>query len=165
MSSATVSCSLGQLAVQFGCGLRGDPDIKVGSVAQLDGGGASLGFVASPAYLEQLRATRLAAVIVNDRLVADCPVAALVHPNPHATFAGSRPCCTPARRRRQVVHATAVIHPSAQVDPSAEIGAFVMIGAGAVVGPRSRVAAQCIVGSGATLGADSRIARKGHCLR
>jgi hypothetical protein len=46
--------SLGQLAVRFGCGLRGDPDRAVDSVATLAGGPGSLGFLANPALLAVL---------------------------------------------------------------------------------------------------------------
>jgi UDP-3-O-[3-hydroxymyristoyl] glucosamine N-acyltransferase len=157
MSPATVSRSLGALAVQFGCRLQGDPDIVVSSVATLDGGGSSLGFAANPAYREQLRTTRLAAVIVDERLAADCPVAALVHANPHATFARIAAFLHPAPTVVPGVHATAVVHPSAQVDATAAVAAFAVIGAGARIGPRCHVAEHCIVGPGVTLGADTTL--------
>ncbi|MEO6078573.1 MAG: UDP-3-O-(3-hydroxymyristoyl)glucosamine N-acyltransferase [Steroidobacteraceae bacterium] len=152
-----MSRSLGALAVEFGCRLRGDPDIQVSSVATLEGGSSSLGFVASPAYRAQLLATRLAAVVVDERLAEDCPVAALVHANPHATFARIAAVLHPAPPVAPGVHATAVVDPSAQVDASAEIAALVVIGAGAVIGPRCRIAAHCIVGPGVTLGADTTL--------
>ncbi len=157
MPSVTVGRSLGALAVQFGCGLRGDPDIEVSSVAGLGGGDSSLGFVASPAYREQLRATKLAAVIVDGQLAADCPVAVLVHANPHATFARIAALLHPLPPAEPGIHPTAVVHPSAQVDASAEIAAFAVIGANAVIGPRCRIAAQCIVGADVTVGADTRL--------
>jgi UDP-3-O-[3-hydroxymyristoyl] glucosamine N-acyltransferase len=153
----SVSRSLGALAVQFGCTLRGDPDAQVDSVATLDGGSSSLGFVANPAYREQLRTTRLGAVVVTDDMAGDCPVAALVHANPHATFARIAAFLHPAPPLVPGVHASAVVHPSARIDASAEIGAFVVIGPGAVIGPRCRIAAYCSVGEDATLGADTRL--------
>jgi UDP-3-O-[3-hydroxymyristoyl] glucosamine N-acyltransferase len=154
---SAVSRSLGALAVQFGCALRGDPDAEVDSVATLDGGGSSLGFVASPAYREQLRATRLGAVVISEALAADCPVPALLHPNPHATFARIAAVLHPPPPVTPGVHASAVVHSSARIDPSAEVGAFAVIGAGAMIGPRCRIAAHCIIGSDAQLGADTRL--------
>jgi UDP-3-O-[3-hydroxymyristoyl] glucosamine N-acyltransferase len=153
----TVSCSLGELAVQFGCTLRGDPDIHVNSVATLEGASSSLGFVVNHAYREQLRSTRLGAVVVDAKLAADCPVAALVHPNPHATFARIAAVLHPEAPVVAGVHATAVVHPAARIDPSAQIAAFVVIGAGAVIGPRCRIAAHCIVGDDVILGADTTL--------
>jgi UDP-3-O-[3-hydroxymyristoyl] glucosamine N-acyltransferase len=154
---STVSRSLGALAVEFGCTLRGDPDTTVDSVATLDGGGSSLGFVANAAFREQLRTTRLGAVVVDEGMAGDCPVAALVHANPHATFARIAAVLHPAPPIAPGVHPSAVVHPSASVDASAEIAAFVVIGPCAVIGPRCRIAAHCIIGADATLGADSRL--------
>ncbi len=157
MTPVTVSHSLGALAVRFGCSLRGDPDIRVADVAPLDGGSSSLGFIASPAWLDQLRATRLAAVIVDERLASECPVAALVHANPHATFARIAALLHPAPPLVPGVHPSAIVHPSASVDDSAEIAALAVIGPGAVIGPRCRLGVQSIVGAEAVLGADTRL--------
>ncbi|MEO8314048.1 MAG: UDP-3-O-(3-hydroxymyristoyl)glucosamine N-acyltransferase [Pseudomonadota bacterium] len=152
-----MSRSLGALAVEFGCTLRGSPDLQIDSVATLDGGGSSLGFVANPAYREQLRTTRLGAVVVDEALAGDCPVPALVHSNPHATFARIAAVLYPAPLAAPGVHASAVVHPAAMVDPSAEVAAFAMIGAGAVIGPRCRIGAHSIVAAEAKLGADTQL--------
>jgi UDP-3-O-[3-hydroxymyristoyl] glucosamine N-acyltransferase len=150
-----VSRSLGELAVQFGCVLRGDPDLQVDSVATLDGGSSSLGFVANPAYRAQLQSTKLGAVVLNESLAQHCPVAALVHANPHATFARIAAVLHPVPPIEPGIHPMAVVHPSARIDASTEIAAFAVIGAGAAVGARCRIAAHCIIGPDARLGADT----------
>jgi UDP-3-O-[3-hydroxymyristoyl] glucosamine N-acyltransferase len=150
-----VSRTLGALAVEFGCVLRGNPDLEVDSVATLAGGGTSLGFVANPGYREQLRSTRLGAVVVSDALTADCPVPALVHANPHATFARIAAVLHPAPAVVAGIHPSAVVHPAANVHATAEVAAFAVIGADAVIGPRCRIGVHSIVGAGARLGADS----------
>ncbi len=155
MPAGTASRTLGALAVQFGCQLRGDPGIVISAVGTLDGGASQLGFVASAAYRHALRATQLAAVIVAPALVADCPTAALVHPNPHATFARIAALLHPPAPLAPGVHATALVHPTAQVDASCEIGAFCVIAAGAVIGPRCRVGPHGLIGADARLGADT----------
>lgn len=152
-----MSRTLGELAVQFGCTLRGDPGLRVDSVATLAGGAASLGFVANPAYRDALRQTRLAAVVIREELLPECPVAALVHANPHATFARIAATLHPAPVLVPGVHATAVVDPSARIDASAEIAALVVVGPGAVVGPRCRIGAHSIIGADAVLGADTRL--------
>jgi len=157
MSPGTASRTLGALAVQFGCQLRGDPDIVVDAVGTLDGGASQLGFVASPAYREALRATQLAAVVVDAKLAADCPTAALLHPNPHATFARIAALLHPPAPLVPGVHATASVHPDARIDASAEIGPFCCIAADVVIGPRCRIGPHGVIGAGATLGADSRL--------
>jgi UDP-3-O-[3-hydroxymyristoyl] glucosamine N-acyltransferase len=152
-----VSRSLGALAVEFGCVLRGNPDREVDSVATLAGGGSSLGFVANPGYREQLRSTQLGAVVVDASLAVDCPVPALVHANPHATFARMAAVLHPVPAVMAGIHPSAVLHPSASVDATAEVSAFAVVGAGAVVGPRCRIGIHSIVGAGARLGADTTL--------
>jgi UDP-3-O-[3-hydroxymyristoyl] glucosamine N-acyltransferase len=166
MPDSATSLSLGELAVRFGCVLRGDPERRVATVASLNGGADAIGFLANPALLEQLRATRLGAVILTPAQAADCPAAsaALLHSNPHAVFARVAATLHPASPARPGIHPTACVHELAQVAPSAEVGPLAVIEAGAVVGARCRVGAHAILGAGATLGADSRLAERATVL-
>ena len=149
--------SLGELAVRFGCELRGDPDARVGSVASLSGGPGSLGFVANAAYRDALRATTLGAVVLDSKLAGECPTAALVHRNPHATFARIATLLHPAAALVAGVDSSAQVNSTARVDASAQVGPFAVIGAGAVIGPRALVGAHCIVGDDVVVGADTRL--------
>ena len=80
--------SLGELAVRFGCELRGDPDVIVDHVATLaNADSRSLAFVANPRYRQQLTETAAAAVVVDAASASSCTTAALVCGNPHATYA------------------------------------------------------------------------------
>ena len=50
--------SLGELATEFGCELVGDPEVRVDRVATFASASAeSIGFLASPAYRNELIAT------------------------------------------------------------------------------------------------------------
>lgn len=141
--------------MRFGCVLRGDPDRRIRAAAALTGGPDTIGFVANPAYLESLATARLGAVIIEPRHADRCPQDALLHRNPHATFARVAALLHPPPPRRPGVHAQAVVHPSAQVDATAEVGPFVVIGAAARIAARCRIAAHAVVGEGVELGADS----------
>ena len=56
--------SLGELAVRFGCELRGDPGVQVDRVATLaQADSRSLAFVANPRYRQQLATTAAGAEI------------------------------------------------------------------------------------------------------
>ena len=80
--------TLGELAVRFGCELRGDPGIEVDSVAALDSAGPrAVTFLANPKYAAQLAATRAGAVILDAKSAGNSPVPSLVVANPHATYA------------------------------------------------------------------------------
>ena len=144
-----MSYSLGELAVRFGCELRGDPQQRVARVATLAGAApGSLSFLANPHYRAQLAATRASAVVLDAATAAACPVAALVHANPYATYARMAALLHPAAA------VAAGIHPGAVIDPSAQIDASAGIGAGTCIGPRVRIGAGCSIGPGCVLGED-----------
>jgi UDP-3-O-[3-hydroxymyristoyl] glucosamine N-acyltransferase len=150
-----VELALGELAVRFGCELRGDPALRVARVATLAAAGpGELGFLANPQYRTQLGATRATAVVLDAASAALCPVAALVHANPYATYARMAALLHPELQAPPGIHPTAVIDPAAQVAASASIGAHVVIGPGASVGERSRIGAGCVLGAAVRIGAD-----------
>lgn len=164
MPAAVASLTLGQLALRFGCTLRGDPQRAIDSVAGLAGGPRSLGFLANPALLAGLRDTRLGAVVIQPRHAADCPVDALLHANPHATFARIASLLHPPPPVVPGVHVSAVVHATAVVDPTAAIGPFALVEEGARIGARCRVGAHAIVGAGAVLGDDTRLLERASVL-
>jgi len=151
---------LGELAVRFGCELAGDPEVRVAQVASLDGGPDAVGFLANPAYLDELAHTRLGAVVLERRHAGRCPVPALIHANPHATFARLASLLHPPPPVNAGIHPTAVVHPEARIADDAEVGALVVIEAGARVGARCVVGPQSFLGAGAVLGADCRLVQR-----
>lgn len=152
-----MAVSLGELAVRYGCELRGDPDLCISAVGRLDSDEPVLGFVASAAYRQALRDTRVAAVILDARLAADAPVPALVCANPHATYARIASQLHPWPVAEPGIHATAQVHPGAQVHPTAHVAAFALIEDGASVGARCFIGPYSQVGTGAQLAADVRL--------
>ncbi len=150
-----MTISLGELAVRFGCELRGDPETEVDGVASLGRAhGRAIAFCADPRHRRELAATRAAAVVLDRESAASCPVAALVAANPRATYARIAALLHPRERPPAGVHSTAVVAPDARVDGSAHVGALAVIGAGAEIGPRAVVGPHCIVGNGARLDED-----------
>jgi UDP-3-O-[3-hydroxymyristoyl] glucosamine N-acyltransferase len=144
-----MSLSLGELAVRFGCELRGDPDARVQSVAALETAGpGTVTFLANPRLRSALGGTQATAVVLDARSAAQCPVAALIHANPHATFARMAAVLHPLPPATVGVHASAVVATDAVIDPTAAVGPLT------VIGPRCRIGARAVVGPGCTLGAD-----------
>lgn len=147
-----MTISLGELAVRFGCELRGDPATEVDGVASLaHAHGRALAFLADPRLRGQLEATRAAAVVLARENAASCPVAALIAENPRATYARIAALLNPRERPAAGVHPSAVIAPGARIDPSAHIGALVVIEAGAQIGARAVVGPHSVIGEGAKL--------------
>lgn len=149
---------LAELAVRFGCELRGDPDIDVRSVASLAAATRdSVSFLANPRYLPQLRQTQAGAVIVDAASAAHCAVPVLVAEHPHACFARVAALLHPEPAAEAGRHPSAVIAADATVDPSAHVGPQCVIGAGVRIGPRAVLGPACVVEAGAIIGADVRL--------
>ncbi len=162
-----MSVSIGELAVRFGCELRGDPDAHVGSVASLSNAKeGEISFLANPLYRSQLGATRATAVILDAGSAAECPVAALVSPNPYATYARIAALLFPRTQPLAGIHPSAVVAPDASVHASAHVGPFAVIGARASVGERAVIGPHCIVEDDVSIAEDVRlVARVTHLPR
>jgi UDP-3-O-[3-hydroxymyristoyl] glucosamine N-acyltransferase len=153
-----MSVSLGELAVRFGCELRGDPDTRVDGIAALaDAHARAISFLAHPRYRRELAHTRAAAVVLEAAVAAECPVASLVCENPHATYARMAAWLHPLPAVIPGIHPSAIIGAEARVDPSAHVGPFALIGAGAEIGARAFIGPHCIVAAGVRVGEDSRL--------
>ncbi len=153
-----MSLSLGELAVRFGCELRGDPDVRVDSIAPLSTAHAgSLAFLANPRHRPRLATTQATAVVLDAKSAAECPVAALIATNPHATFARMATLLYPRPVAPAGVHPSAVVAADAQIDPSAHIGAFVCIGARVVIGARAVIGPHSIIEDGVVIAEDVRL--------
>ncbi len=138
--------SLGELAVRFGCELRGDPAALVDSVATLgEAHGRAVAFLADSRHKRELGATRAAAVVLDRDAATACPVAALVSENPRATYARIAAALYPRERPAAGVHPTAVIDPQSRIAPAAHVGALAVVGARASVGPGAVVGPHCVL--------------------
>jgi len=150
--------TLGELAVRFGCELRGDPSTRVDSVGSLaHAGGRAVTFLANPKYVSQLKETRAGAVILDAKSAPQAPVAALIAANPHATYARVATLLHPDPPLHPGVHPQATVVAGAQVDPSAEIASQAFIGKGVRIGARCFIGPGSVVEHGATIGDDTRL--------
>jgi UDP-3-O-[3-hydroxymyristoyl] glucosamine N-acyltransferase len=147
-----MTLTLGELAVRFGCELRGDPSASVDSVASLARAESrSVTFLANPKYVAQLKDTRAGAVVLDAKSASSSPVASLVAANPHATFARIAALLHPDAPLNPGVHPTAGVTASARIDASAEIAA------NACIGERVRIGARCFIGPGSVIEHDAVI--------
>jgi UDP-3-O-[3-hydroxymyristoyl] glucosamine N-acyltransferase len=128
---------LADLAVRFGCELRGDPDAVVERVARLqDAGPGSISFLANPRYRQHLPGTRATAVVIDEASSAECPVNALVARNPYATYARMAQVLYPSQPVRGGRHPGAIVEPGAEIDPSSWIGPNAFVASGVRIGRR-----------------------------
>ena len=150
--------TLGELAAQLGCELHGAADRVVTRVGTLSGAGPdAITFLANPVYRAQLANTHAAAVILEARNRAACPVASLVHPQPYLMYARAASALYPPPAPRSGVHATAVVAAGARVASTAEVGANVVIGEGVTIGAGAVIGAGAMLAAGVSVGAGTRI--------
>ncbi|HEX3951144.1 MAG TPA: UDP-3-O-(3-hydroxymyristoyl)glucosamine N-acyltransferase [Steroidobacteraceae bacterium] len=148
--------SLGELAVQFGLTLRGEPGLKIHGVATLSHAEpGSLSFLANSRYRRQLSSTRATAVIVSAEDEAHCPCAALIHPNPYLAYARIASLMHPPASAAPGIHRSAVVSAAARIPPSASIGPLAVVEDDADIGERVSIGPGCIVQRGVRIGADS----------
>jgi len=150
--------SLGELATEFGCDLLGDPDTRVDRVATLaNASPMSIGFLANPAYRDQLQATKAAAVVLTEADAGDCPVAALISNDPYTTYARIASVLHPPATHSPGIHPSAEIDASATVSDSAHVSANVVIGEDCSIGDDVYIAAGCVVGRRCCIGNASQL--------
>jgi UDP-3-O-[3-hydroxymyristoyl] glucosamine N-acyltransferase len=156
-----MTVTLGELAVRFGCELRGDPSITVDSVGALSQAGPrAVSFLANPKYVAQLAGSRAGAIILDAKSAASSPVPSLVAANPHATFARVATLLHPEPPLAPGVHASASVSADVSIDPSSEIAAQVTIGKGVRIGARCYIGPGSVLGAGAQIGDDTRLAAR-----
>ncbi len=158
-SNTSTGFTLGELAVRFGCMLKGDPEVRVLRVGTLESADSSaLSFLANAKYRRFLTSTRAGAVVLDPALAGECAVPALLTKSTYATYARIAATLHPSIRHAGGIHPAAIVDISAIVDPAAWIGPGAVVEAGARIGARAVIGPGCVVMQGAQVGADTRLA-------
>lgn len=150
--------SLGELAIRHGLELRGDPDVEVARVGTLQNAGPdAVSFLANPGYRKYLRGTSAGAVVLAPEFADECATAALLSPNPYASYARIAGELHPAPAFAPGIKPGASVDPAAEVAPDACVAAGAVVEAGARIGPGASVGPLCMVGADSVIGAGSRL--------
>jgi len=104
-----------------------------------------------------MQSTRATAVLVAAENAADCPVAALIDPNPYLAYALIAELLHPQAPPAAGIHSSAVVAASARIAASASVGPLSVIEDDADIGERVFVGPGCVVQRGTRVGADSRL--------
>jgi UDP-3-O-[3-hydroxymyristoyl] glucosamine N-acyltransferase len=145
---------LREIADRLGCRLDGDGELDIVGVRGIqDAAAGDLTFFTNPRYAAELKRTSASAVIAGED-VRDAPCAVLRSSNPYLAFARAVALFADPWTPPPGVHPMAVVHPTATLDPSASVAAFVAIGEGAHIGPRTVIHPHATIARGARVGAD-----------
>ena len=152
MHKPICNIKLSELAEQFNLKLEGNGDTLIDGVGTLsDATPTQIGFLSNPAYREQLKTTRAAAVIISADDFKDCTLNALVAEEPYVSYAKIAGLFDSRRPIKPGLDSTA------SISSTATIGKDVYIGAHAVIGPGCEIADYCSIGPGCVLIADCKL--------
>ena len=146
---------LDEIVARFGGEIVGAGDTAISRIAPLDTAGpGDLSFLSNSKYRARLSETRAAAVIMAPP-ADDCPVAAIVTPQPYLYYARVAQWLNPPLVEAAGCHPSAVVE--GEVAASATVGPNSHIAAGARIGARAVIGSHCSIGAGAEIGADARL--------
>ena len=160
--TAGKSISLAELATLLGGRLDGAvPGPAITGIAALaDATSSDITFLSDAKnyvkHLEQLKATRAAAVIAPEK-AGELPLPSIRFANAYEGFLKALRYFHPEARPKPGIHPTAFVDESANVHPTAIIGPMAVVDADAVVNAGAWIGAQAHVGCNASVGADARL--------
>ena len=148
----------GDLIKQLGGELIGDSDILIDSVASLESSNQnSISFFNNPKYLDLLKITKAAIVIIHSesRELRKGPV--IISNNPYLYFAKVSRLLNPSKALKKDIHKSAIIHPTCKLGKDIFIGPNVVIEKNVSIGDDVSIHAGVIIESDNIIGNNSII--------
>lgn len=150
--------TLQELAEAVDGQVKGDPDQNITDVATIQHAEPdSITFLANRSYRKYLQNTRAGAVILAEKDLDNCPVAAIVVNNPYLAYAKIATLLKPVNTSNAEKHATASIHTTAKISQSVSIGANAVIEAGVVIGENTLIGPGCVIQKNTSIGSHSTL--------
>ena len=144
-----------EIADFVGGTLHGNPSEQVESVASLAHAGPGDLTYAEPRYLDRVKNTRAACVLVASADFPDRTV--ILVSKPRVAFARATQWLIPAEKPFTGIHPTAILAESAWLDSDVAVGAWTVIEPGAQVGRSTVIFPACYIGKNCKLGSDCTI--------
>lgn len=150
--------TLSDLAEHISAKIIGDGQLIISQLAPITRAqSGDLTYLTGKAYLKYLPDTKASAVIVTEEDAVNCPVTALIVPNPEYAFACIAALFNTVKKPIAGIHPSAVISKSASIDPTVFIGACCVIGDNVVIAANTIIHAGSIIQEGVTIGSDCLI--------
>ena len=143
----------GDLVKKLGGELIGDPNLLINSVASLESANQnSISFFNNPKYLDLLKSTKAAVVIIRKDNLPDRSGTSIVIDNPYLYFAKVSQLLNPNKILKKEIHKSAIIHPSCKLGQDVYIGPNVVIEENVSLGDDVVIHAGSIVESDSAIG-------------
>lgn len=147
--------TLAEIAQRLQLKCVGDSSLHITGLATLASASeGQMSFLANPRYQKTLLDTSATAVIVNEKMADNCPVAALISPDPYLSFAQATALFSIQPPVRSGVHPSAIVSDTASVSASAYIGPHCVISERAVIGDNTVLGAGTFIGNDSVIGAN-----------
>ncbi|CAM8347212.1 UDP-3-O-(3-hydroxymyristoyl)glucosamine N-acyltransferase [Candidatus Methylopumilus planktonicus] len=143
----------GDLVKKLGGELIGDPNLLINSVASLESANQnSISFFNNPKYLDLLKSSKAAVVIIRKDNLPDRSGTSIVIDNPYLYFAKVSQLLNPNKILKKEIHKSAIIHPSCKLGQDVYIGPNVVIEENVSLGDDVVIHAGSIVESDSAIG-------------
>ncbi|WP_082160497.1 UDP-3-O-(3-hydroxymyristoyl)glucosamine N-acyltransferase [Candidatus Coxiella mudrowiae] len=150
-----ITYTLNELANAIGATVKGHGDCKIHNIASIvNAQPGEISFLADRKYQKYLTKTKASALLLDKKLAKNCPINALIMPNPKLGFIKLLALLRPEVRPKPGIHPTAVIGENCQIDPIVYVGAYAVIEDEVVIGSRTIIGAGTSIGRGSQLGVD-----------
>jgi UDP-3-O-[3-hydroxymyristoyl] glucosamine N-acyltransferase len=143
----------GDLVKKLGGELIGDPNLLINSVASLESANQnSISFFNNPKYLDLLKSSKAAVVIIRKDNLPDRSGTSIVIDNPYLYFAKVSQLLNPNKILKKEIHKSAIIHPSCKLGQDVYIGPNVVIDENVSLGDNVVIHAGSIIESDSAIG-------------
>ena len=152
------SFTVEEISQKLGVPYIGNANTVITGVAPLES--AKMGtasFLDASKFKKYLKSTKASLVILNEKLLAECPGNALVTNNPQYVFAKLAKLFQKLPEVNAGIHPSALIADSAKVHESVYIGANVVIGRNVVIGENTIIGPNSVIDDDCKLGANCRL--------
>jgi UDP-3-O-[3-hydroxymyristoyl] glucosamine N-acyltransferase len=150
--------SLAEIAKIIGAELKGDPTIRITSIAPLDKAGeGAISFLDNKNYKKLLANTQASAVILHSDNLAECHTAALVMSAPYIGFARLSALFSDIPASNGGIHPTVIIGKNCSIAASASIGPYAIVGDNVIIGEDTHIGAHCVIQQDSQIGTHCRL--------
>ena len=153
-----MTCTLGDLAVRYGCDLIGDPNIEISHISTLESGQTgSLSFFSNRSYINKLRETKASAVIISPDDIEYCSVGAIITDDPYLLYSKIVELLHPLKVNNPGISESAVIEKNCNISDSCYVGPLTSISGGVKINENVYIGPGCVIHGDIEIARDSRL--------